>query len=422
MSQILVIIMALLLTLAPLQWQLPLVNFQDESRQSWNEILLLLLTVQSIFYGVVFVQRKKILSPFFVQLSGVLSGWLIVLYLWQLPLSPNPQEFFRLLLVVWTLPLLHYLVVTLTTRGAVLILMSLLLLHSFWGIGQFILQHDLGLHLIGETQLSPHLPGVAKFQSSAGTNIPPSPPKLIRAYGPYPHANSLAGSLAAAFLVGVVALKRYQHPVLIIGLPLLFLGLLTTFSRAAGASVLSTIVIMSFLFWQDRETKLWDSWLKLCLIYLLTIMVFTPLLVDRMIDVQDQAVGERLAGLQSAHALLREHPWRGLGLGNYTDALHHHFATHNYAYQPWEIVPIHSVPVLLLAEWGLLGVIMLISILVWYLRRIPRYYIWYLLPLLPLLVFDHYFFTQAAPLLWLGLALLLLHRLEYSTLPVRVKQ
>ena len=61
---------------------------------------------------------------------------------------------------------------------------------STWGITQFLLQHDLGLWWLGESNLSPDKTGVAKVVAGNET--------LVRAYGSLPHPNILAAYLSLA--------------------------------------------------------------------------------------------------------------------------------------------------------------------------------------------------------------------------------
>ena len=93
-------------------------------------------------------------------------------------------------LAAWVLPRWF------SPRLLILVILAVLVLQAQWGIGQFILQRDLGLYLIGESRLSVSVDGVAKF--ALGDD------KLIRAYGPFEHANILAGSLVIGLMLYVL--------------------------------------------------------------------------------------------------------------------------------------------------------------------------------------------------------------------------
>jgi len=105
------------------------------------------------------------------------------------------------------------------------------LAQSMLGLAQFLLQHHVGLHAIGETILYPTMRGVAVFFDLAGE-------KTLRAYGTLPHPNVLAVQLVLAlaavsylFLRHAGATVRRAMFVWIALLWTLLWGLIATFSR-----------------------------------------------------------------------------------------------------------------------------------------------------------------------------------------------
>jgi hypothetical protein len=278
---------------------------------------------------------------------------------------------------------------------AIYVLLGSLLIHGLWGLAQFVLQSDLNLDFLGEAAIELGRPGIATFTSLTGE-------KLIRAYGPYPHPNILAGSIAVGL---IIALRQYHgRRDLSRLLPLTFtyflgLALVATFSRTAWLAG-------SLLYLVSRLTK--TEVVRLTLV-LTTLITCAPLLLARIPSGDEAALVERRNGLADARAMIQQSPfWHGVGPGNYKLALAEQLDRQQITYESWEVVPVHNVPLLLVAELGLLPSLLSLSVIIFLWG--PRFRTTWLfaLPLIPLLLLDHYLLTQAAPLLYLVMALLLL--------------
>jgi hypothetical protein len=121
------------------------------------------------------------------------------------------------------------------------------------------------------------------------------------------------------------------------------------------------------------------------------------------------AFADRRSGNSQALAIIKEMPlWHGVGPGNYERMLKKYLNEDTIPYEPWNITPVHNVPLLIVAEWGILpGLLTVTYLLYQYALRFRN--TWpYLLPLIPPLVFDHYLLTQPAPLVYLVLLLMVL--------------
>ena len=262
-------------------------------------------------------------------------------------------------------------------------------LYAQWGVLQFIMQHDLHMQFVGESVLNIHTSGVASFYIGGQ--------KFIRAYGPFGHANSLSGVILIGCIVLIATYKRLR--VLIPNTTFSFfiysitgtfiLGLLTTFSRAA---ILGGIAIAVYIAIVQKK--------KRALIVFIPIIIFIPLLLGRSTDSHDVAAHDRIEGLtwgiqmENSSSLLR-----GYGIGNYQDVLQSYLTRHNIQHYPWDIAPIHSVPLYLLSSFGIIF-FSLMAIAIFY--TIKKKNLWMLLFLLPPLLVDHYFITQLGPLIWLS--------------------
>lgn len=251
-------------------------------------------------------------------------------------------------------------------------------IYSQWGIAQFIVQHDLGLHSIDESRLAPGIAGVASF--TIGTE------KRIRAYGPFPHPNNLGG----AVVLGAILLctmrptsKQYAASIALT----LALGGILSFSRAALVAL--GIVFLIFLLQSNYRAML------VCIF--IPLAVFIPLFIGRSIDPHGVALEDRVQGVEWFRELLTPTALiRGYGIGNYEPILEMHLVERAIPHNSWDIAPIHSAPLLVFIELGgiLFGVLAVMVGLFFF-----QYRSWILVTLVPPLVLDHYFVTSLGSLL-----------------------
>ena len=262
-------------------------------------------------------------------------------------------------------------------------------LYAQWGIAQFILQHDLGLTKIGESVVNINTPGVASFYIHDQ--------KFIRSYGPFAHANILGGVLAVAILLltkTTIKTKLFTYPIL----ASLCIGLLMTFSRTA---ILSAILIGIYIALTEKKKIII---LSMCVL----IALFSPLLVGRSTDSHDVAAHDRLEGLTWAKDITTPTILiRGLGLGNYEKSLNAYLESHSIPHFAWDIAPVHSAPIFLIMEFGILLASIIFLVIIYF---IYKNNLWILLTILPALFFDHYFVTQIGALTWLASCTIILSR------------
>ncbi|HLC49253.1 MAG TPA: hypothetical protein VJI96_02600 [Candidatus Andersenbacteria bacterium] len=264
-----------------------------------------------------------------------------------------------------------------------IMLLGCFTLYSQWGILQFIVQHDVGMSVIGESILHQNIHGVASFYIGSE--------KFIRAYGPFSHANIFGGVL----LLGIILLYKYQitfkntfftQGILFI----LTLGILVSFSRTALAGLMG----IGLFFAYKHKNKL-----HLLVPILLTAALFIPLISYRSVDSHSTSTSERLIGLGWFENMISiETSIRGLGLGNYPQALMNHLEINAIQHTTWNIAPIHSVPLVLFSELGIIVCTLLIIACIRF-RIIQKRLIF--IVLIPALLLDHYFVTQLAPFLFL---------------------
>jgi len=266
-------------------------------------------------------------------------------------------------------------------------------------ITQMILQKNIGLPLVVEPALSRELAGVAKI--TLGDNV------LIRAYGTFPHPNILAfagimalilvykkiiGNKLAVILyvLTLFAVGMFDHyimtsiqAIIITGLVgiglnlnikidfarrlnriiivLLHILIILTFSKLALAMLLIIDCIYLTYFWNKKMfyVEQFQNRLKslprivINSVALIGITILWILPYQQILD----TILKRVFYLQDAVNMIKSNLWFGVGLGQYVANL-------SVNREFWQYEPVHNVLVLLLSEFGLVGVFILIAIIV----------------------------------------------------------
>jgi hypothetical protein len=398
---------AVLLTVLPLDFspQLPLLLSLEMNIWEVGAAMVLVLFYIFSFYRKVSLNLAVVffstVTTFIVLLVGFYGFQPIVI-----------SSLIRLFIIIWFLPFFDWLC---TEYGGLLMAMLgflILVLHAHWGIGHFIVQHDLGLAALGEVKVSPLTSGVAKFRMWQEENNISSSGKILRAYGPYTHANDYGGSLAVGLsllsLFSVLyswkfSTVHYLFSIIIFVFAsayILILGALFSFSRAVYLSLFIT-GLLSFFLLATYPSKLVPifRWWRFLLIVFFTLIILFPFLEARFSDTEDVGISERISGYGWSLNLVG---WRGAGPGNYPRALGHYLDTYDIPYASWQSTYVHSAPLLLVVEWGIFFLALWVGFIIWFFKLywpVP----WYLLSIVPLLLFDHYLVTQIAPMLWVML-------------------
>lgn len=239
-------------------------------------------------------------------------------------------------------------------------------------VGQFLSQRDLGLGALGELDLDPRLPGTSVLWAR-GT-------AWLRAYGLTGHPNNLGATMAVLILWLLPCLKEargWKRAGLIASLSVGCLGLLASFSRASWIAFLIGLSL-----WFGHRARRERSHWALFLVFGGMLWLYRDLVTARFlspdIPIEARSVHERLRDGYLALRLVADHPWRGVGLGNYLAAAR--------ALQPDAFV-VHNVPLLIAAELGM-----------------PGAALWLWLALAPLVRRPHAPFALMAP--WLAMHLI----------------
>jgi O-antigen ligase len=225
-------------------------------------------------------------------------------------------------------------------------LLIVVLVQGGVALAQFALQRDLGLAFLGEVPLDPQIQGTSVLWNSRQE-------VWLRGYGLSAHPNVLGATLAVLLLVLLLRLphvRGWRQVGLAMGLAVGTLGLLVSFSRTGWLAFLGGLVYWMFC---SRDLRwLWTRrvvWLPF-LIVPIFLLLYRDLILSRWIHldtlIEARSIQERLRDAQVAFQLISAHPWLGVGAGNGLDAAQ---AVHPTA------GPVHSVPLLVTVELGLLG-------------------------------------------------------------------
>jgi hypothetical protein len=323
------------------------------------------------------------------------------------------------------------------------------LIQGIIGIWQFILQHSAGFFWLGESLISPEIPGVAKIIFDGE--------KYIRAYGLFPHSNILGGFLSISVLAllslkivfgnhsdvsnvppqkkcsmwnilrgrrgtfvetGVKQLlagKNFFWPAMTV----LLVSLALTFSKSAILGLVIALVILR-VYLGKNKSKVFHVKQFLRVLGLSAFMAFLVLFIIKLnlSTFLISSLKERFFVLDVSRGTIFTHWFAGAGAGQFIVEL---VRQTNSQLEIWQYQPIHNVFLLILAELGFVGIFifaLFIAKIVYYLvkKSVPCETLiepikQKLQPMGPslfaaiifIMFFDHYFWTiqQGQIMLWL---------------------
>jgi hypothetical protein len=399
------------------------------TRRPWNESIVLLLGVIFFFYFGLLLKNFRVVNFRVVNRCIVLTMFFSVAVFFASKMF-KIEDVLRFFLVVLLVPYVDYVIRKYGVRLVGCIFVAVILFQSQWGLAQFIFQRDLGLNVLGESRLSSEMRGVAKFDFDSCVNDcgEDAGEKTIRSYGPFQHANVFGGAMAiglmAVALFVVSARNSFKfvskdHVVLLSTVLFLFVGLLVSFSRSAylAAGIMLCVFGVVRLSSNKYEgvKRIIHRYGVYFMFFVIVALLFSPLLIARFTDGEDVAIVERVGGASWAVSLIENNSWwQGVGPGAYKESLKEYLDWQNVTYQPWQIDSVHSVPLLIIVEWGLLLSFILLLL---FLTMLKKYYFnkwqWFLL-LIPIVLFDHYVVTQIAPMVLVMVWALLLYHFTLS--------
>jgi len=246
-------------------------------------------------------------------------------------------------------------------KGDLLITIFLLvaLLESALAIGQFFMQHDFGLRILGESPLDSRAAGIAKIDVGRI--------KIMRAYGTFSHPNVLAMYIVSAiFGVLVLALKNPAASKWFAAVFPLMLALVVSFSRSAFAAL--ALGILAILWYSSRYRTIISKETRATIIaFFFAIgvsalgyaILFFPFWQSRAIPaVTEGAVVERVYYAGAALKMITSNPAFGVGWGRFSDRLPEYvepkpIVVPSRSFPLWLLQPVHNIYLLIAAEAGI---------------------------------------------------------------------
>ncbi len=358
-----------------------------------SDILILLLLSTQLFN---FVKNKKKL---FWSKKNLLNLGLITIFFIRQILTHKPLAAVYYLVklgeMCWLFNFLKQNLILFKNKLIKQSFLATIFFQSSLALYQFLNQKPLyGFCFLGETQLN-NFYGIAKANFAGSEKILP--------YATTAHPNILAGVIV---IYTLIYLHLYKNQLWLKSILLSLTGLIIylTQSWSAGLLLLMGLLIIitknKFLWLKNlkRQKLLWLSIISATLLATLSINQLA------VINSQELSLTRRAALQKAAWAMFKYHPFLGVGLNNFTANLNNY--TQGHLLDTF-VQPVHHLPLLVLAENGLLGLSLLSAL--FKLNR-PRNLnhkklIKISLIFLPLILLDHYLLTNQVGLLLAVLSL-----------------
>ena len=250
--------------------------------------------------------------------------------------------------------------------------------------------------------------GIAPHVLSAGGTsvVEVAGRRIMRAYGTFPHPNIFGAYLAITIALVLRERERWANYALVI----LGFVLALTFSRGAIIAVVVYFVVVMLSKAKHPGVKDPSLALRMTAVtvgLILGIALFAPAYGVRVGAEQGRletkSVDERVQSLKSGWRLFQSQPLVGVGVLQSVPTL----AQNDTSEPVWSFESAHFLPLLMLAEWGILGAILFFAFIALEIKR-------EMIPLAILLValacFDHALFTSAQLVLLVPIAVQMVSR------------
>lgn len=322
-------------------------------------------------------------------------------------------------------------------RKAVAVFIAAAFLQSLLAFCQFFTQYGFAAKWLGMAVHDPKELGTSVVE--AGDS------RYLRAYGSLPHPNILGGFLAVAylFLLGIsynfrkklvknVCDKQQKiwQSVLIYGaMPIIFGGIMLTFSRSAWIGLAGGLIgAWILLIIKKIKSRHWEK-LELINLFLFTVYTiiffgFFALILNEPVlarlksegRLEEKSIGERELSLSDSRAII-SHNWLfGVGIGNYTLATSQINKDNRLEKcSGCEQQPVHNLYWLIFGELGILGIAAYLLVLGAVVKtgwqrywREGNIFMTAIIPLLLIGLFDHYLWSLWPGLLLMGVTVILI--------------
>lgn len=290
---------------------------------------------------------------------------------------------------------------------------------AFLGVWQFFQQETVAFVLLGLSGYDPQTLGVPVVMNAGE--------RLLRASGSFPHPNIFGGYMAAGILLLISqylsnAKSFFNRPfVYFLSLFLFTFGLLVSFSRSAWIMVIIGVVVLAVATKKHLKARGKSCMLRHSVIILLATVIFFVVpyrqaIFSRLFSterIEQISVSQRANQLGRAVPIVKGNFLFGVGIHNYTVELMGQSTKPNLF--GYELQPVHSVPILVLAELGVFGFIVIAGAFVVALKKKNGVRLVFpLLSLTPVLLFDHYLWSLYPGIILFWLLLGFGHRFSPS--------
>ena len=249
------------------------------------------------------------------------------------------------------------------------------------------------------------MPGISAIHLSDGSRV-------MRPYGTLPHPNILGGFTLVS-LLGPASLflvnERPHYPALMLfalGISLLAL----TFSRSAWLGLMAFLFVLTLKSKNLNRKRAVFLAMIAAISFAITLYPHRQLVQARTVNITSNSEKFSFTGRmwlnQEAMQMIREHPVAGVGVGSFIIELSQR------AGEGYIIEPVHNLPLLVGAELGSVGLIVLTGLFVSVVLNILQTQTWeailagaIIAGLGIISLFDHYLWSIAPGRLILGLAL-----------------
>ncbi|HRY36865.1 MAG TPA: O-antigen ligase family protein [Candidatus Magasanikbacteria bacterium] len=312
----------------------------------------------------------------------------LVLYLFVAPLNRELAEYKIFLLLGVACFSLTLLINKIPFWQILMVLWGGGIVQSFLAIEQFVFQRTWENKWLGLAEHYPSDLGAAVLQATDGG-------RWLRAYGSFGWPNDLGFYLSLAFIVGLFLYgyfpKIKEKMFISVGQLLIITGLFFSFSRASFIALLSGLIIWLLM----EKAKNWKILIPPLILILILSTICLPLWQSRILAenrLETRAISERFDQYKDFSEIFLAHPILGVGPGNYVYALF----SQKLILTPWIYQPVHNVYLLFLAEWGIIGALVILCLAFYFFREVFKNNkailpLWIIV--LTAFFFDHYFYT-----------------------------
>jgi len=272
------------------------------------------------------------------------------------------------------------------------------IVQSYLAIMQFIFQRTFENKWLGLALHYPSDLGSAVLQTNEGG-------RWLRAYGSFGWPNDLGIYLSITFIIGLMLYNYFpkikEKVFIFAGQLIIITGLFFSFSRSAFIALFLGLIVL-FIF---EKRKILKSLVAPFILVIILAVIYLPLWQSRIAvenRLEVRAINERFDQYKDFFEMFLTHPMFGVGPGNYVYALYNQ----KINLSPWLYQPVHNIYLLFLAEWGVVGIIIILFLAFFFCREVLNnnkniLVLWVMI--LTAFLFDHYFYTAYSGIVFLAI-------------------